>query len=73
MQLTWGVGKATVLRARAARAGATRPADKGVENLSTTGGLAARVRHVLGTAATTARRAVDDVRARVRRVRGDGR
>jgi hypothetical protein len=73
MQLTWGVGKATVLRARAARAGATRPADNDVENLLTAGGPAARVRRVLGTAVTTGRRTVDEVRARLGRARGDAR
>jgi hypothetical protein len=44
-----------------------------VENLSTAGVLAARVRDVLGMAVTTTRRAVDDVRARTRRARGEAR
>jgi hypothetical protein len=66
MQLAWGVGKATVVRARAARAGATTGADKGVENLSTTATVVARARRVLGTAAATGRRAVDRLRERAR-------
>jgi hypothetical protein len=62
MQLAWGVGKATVVRARAARsAPPAPPADKGVENLSTTAALAVRLRGVLGTIG----RATTDAVARV--------
>ncbi len=69
MQLTWGIGKATVLRARAARTGATAPADNGVEKVSMAAGAAARVRSALGMAVPAARRAVAELQSGVRRVR----
>jgi hypothetical protein len=71
MQLAWGVGKATVLRARAA-AEADRMPRIPVENLSTSSPAAATTRRALGTAAAAGRRAVARLRDRVRRSGGTG-
>jgi hypothetical protein len=64
MLLAWGVGKATVLRARAAVAQNARTSRKDVENLSIGDGGDGTKRSTLGTITHRARRAVAALRAR---------
>jgi hypothetical protein len=71
MLLAWGVGKATVLRARAAGERATPSAQIGVENLSIPGAGGETRRSGLGTITGAVRGVADAVRAGLRRVRGD--
>jgi hypothetical protein len=65
MQLAWGVGKATLVRARAARSRGAQDGDNRVENLSTAPRHGGPLRSVLGTAVTTGRRVIDELRTRV--------
>jgi hypothetical protein len=71
MLLAWGVGKATVLRARAATERATPSAQMGVENLSIPHAGGGTRRSSLGTVTEVLRSFAGAVRRGVRRVRRD--